>query len=95
MEDQRICFHTNIDSIPDYKILSFEKLLYSQWQQQRFVGFRKLSVYLSINFYFWKIEWLTGGIECVTEIIETVLREMYVHRAKFCIFLFLSVGLSR
>ena len=30
MEEQRVCFHKKIDKIPDYKILSFEALLYSQ-----------------------------------------------------------------
>ena len=29
MEDQRVRFHKKFDNIPDYKILSFETLLYS------------------------------------------------------------------
>ena len=55
MEDQRICFHEKFDNIPNYLILSFETLLYSQWRQQCFVCFRKLFVCLCVNFHFWKI----------------------------------------
>ena len=29
MEDQRVRFHKKFDNIPDYKILPFETLLYS------------------------------------------------------------------
>ena len=86
MEDQLVCFHKIFDNIPGYEILSFETLLYSQWWQQCFVCFHKLFVCLWVNFHFWKIKWLAGGIECLTEVLETILTEVYVHRVKICLF---------
>ena len=71
---------------PGYKILSFETLLHFQWRQQCFVCFRKIFFCLWINFYFWKIKWLAGATECITEVLETILMELYVHWAKFCLF---------
>ena len=63
--------------------MSFETLLYSQWRQQCFFCFRKFFVCLWVNFYFWKIKSLVGVVECLTEVLETVLMEVYVHWAKF------------
>ena len=86
MEDQRVCFHKKFEKIPDYKILFFESLLYSQWRHQCFVCFRQLFVSLWTNFYFWKIKWLAGGIEYLTEILETIVMVVYIDCAKFCLF---------
>ena len=85
MEDQRDYFRKKLIIYLGYKILSFETLLYSQWQQQCFVCFHKLFFCLWINFYFWKIKWLAGGIECITKVLQTILMEVYVHWAKFCL----------
>ena len=63
---------------------TFETLLYSQWRQQCFVCFRKLFVCLWVNFYISKIKWLVGCIEHLTEDLETIVMEVYVHiRSKF------------
>ena len=78
-----IIFIKSLIIYPDYKILSFETLLYSQWRQQCFVCFRKLFLCLWVNFYFWKIKWLARGIECLTEVLETIVMKVYVHRTNF------------
>ena len=81
IKDQRVCFHKKFDNIPDYQILSFETLLYFQSRQTLSASVSFSCVFGSI--YFWKIKWLVGGIECLTEVLETVLMEVYVHWAKF------------
>ena len=86
IEDQSFCFHKKFDNLPDHKIFSFKTLLYSQWQQQCFVCLRKLFVCLWVYFYFWKIKWFAGGIECLKEVHETIIMEVYIHQAKFYLF---------
>ena len=78
-------FIKKFDNIPDYEILSFETLLCSQWRQQCFVCFCKLFVSLWVNFYLWKIKWLAGCIEYLTEFLETILKGVYGPQVKFCI----------